>query len=202
MSQNWPKFLSHEPHFQLMTTSRRKIIQEWRIGNNARLLSAYCYSNYSSELNVEIFGLQQRVTLVGDQAWVSSDSQWNRILKWESCSLMKLHAALWRSNLLAKNKLVYLLKSKFTCMRLPCSREENEHVTLSGLSFFVYSFLSFPFFSFIFFLHLCCILFVLPTPYLSYLQGRENKSQWLEGYEFLNGISEDAGVLISRTMHA
>jgi hypothetical protein len=34
------------------------------------------------------------------------------------------------------------------------------------------------------------------------LQSEENKSQWLEGYELLNGISEDAGVLISRTINA
>jgi len=52
MSKKLRKFLSHEPHFQSMVTSGRKITQEWRIGNNAHLLSAYCYSNYSSELLV------------------------------------------------------------------------------------------------------------------------------------------------------
>ena len=38
--------------FTWMATSGRKITQERRIGNNAHLLSAYCYSRHSSELLV------------------------------------------------------------------------------------------------------------------------------------------------------
>lgn len=159
----------------------------------------------------EIFGLQQSVTLVGDQEWVSSDPQWNRVLKWESYSLMQLHTALRRSNLLDKNKLDYLQVSPSCRLHETAVFKRGKRARNIVWSFFlrilIPVFPSRSYFIFLclflyFFLHLCCLFSITFPPYLSYLQSEENKSQWLEGYELLNGISEDAGVLISRTINA
>jgi len=104
----------------------------------------------------EMFGFQQSVTLAGDQEWVSWNSQWTRVWR----ELLKLHAALRRSNLLSKNKLVHLWKSELSLVwdcRAWCRIQERTTGMLHCLLFRSSSSHSSFFFLF---------LFYFPLPFL------------------------------------